>query len=170
MRIDLTLKALGGVLLAALAYVVGGAMRDPVVQVGDKAPAFTLVTNGGETVTERNFGGKLLVLNFWATWCPPCVEEMPSLNEFHRQLRDAGVVVLAVSVDRNEQAYRRFVERFGLEFPTALDTAAEVPASYGTFKYPETYIINARGEVLEKFIGEENWADPRLIDRIKKLL
>lgn len=170
MSFDNALKAAGAVLLAGLAFVVGDTVRERIVVVGDKAPDFQVVSEKGKSITPAQFGGKLLVLNFWATWCPPCVQEMPSLNEFHRQLKDSGVVVLAVSVDKNEAAYKRFIERFGLEFEVARDAEAGISASYGTFKYPETYVINARGEVLEKFIGEENWADPKLIERIKRLL
>jgi len=170
MNADKLLKALAVILTVALAGVVSATLREPNVQVGDRAPHFSIVSEKGRVVTPENFGGKLLVLNFWATWCPPCVEEMPSLNEFSRQLAASGVVVLAVSVDRDEAKYKRFIERFGLEFELARDSEAAISASYGTTKYPETYVINSRGEVLEKFIGEENWADPRLIERIKKLL
>lgn len=127
-------------------------------------------TPDGQSLTLADWRGQPLLLNFWATWCPPCVEEMPSLNEFQKQLRDSGVVVLAVSVDQNEPAYKKFIERYGLQFEVARDAEANISASFGTYRYPETYVINQRGEVLEKFIGEENWADPRLIERIKKLM
>ncbi len=170
MTLERGLQATATLLLAGLLYVISGSLSEPEIRVGDKAPAFQLTTDRGRAMTREDFGGKLLVINFWATWCPPCVQEMPSLNQFHRALKDSGVVVLAVSVDKNEAAYKQFVERFGLEFETARDASAEMPATYGTFKYPETYVINARGEVLEKFIGEENWADPALIERIKRLL
>jgi peroxiredoxin len=170
MNADKLLKALAITLTLALAAVVAATLQEPNVQAGDRAPYFSIVSEKGKVVTRESFGGKLLVLNFWATWCPPCVEEMPSLNEFSRELAPSGVVVLAVSVDRNEPAYRRFLDRFGLQFEVARDPDAAISASYGTTKYPETYVINERGEVLEKFIGEKNWADPRLIERIKKLL
>jgi cytochrome c biogenesis protein CcmG/thiol:disulfide interchange protein DsbE len=170
MNLDLALKAVIGVLLAGLGFVLTGVMSQPEVRAGDTAPRFSVVTTTGQTVTRDDFGGKLLVLNFWATWCPPCVAEMPSLNEFQRQLRESGVVVLAVSVDKNERVMREFVDRFGLNFAVARDADAEVPASFGTFKYPETYIIDSRGRVLEKLIAEQDWADPRLIDRVKRYL
>ncbi len=170
MNLDKTLRLVAGALALGLVALVADTMRDPVIQVGDKAPQFSIVSETGQPISRDSFGGKLLVLNFWATWCPPCVEEMPSLNEFHKQLRAAGVVVLAVSVDQNEPAYKRFIERYGLQFQVARDAEANISASFGTYRYPETYVINSRGEVLEKFIGEENWADPRLIERIKKLM
>jgi peroxiredoxin len=170
MTLDRVLKVSIGVLLAGLGFVLTGVMSQPEVKVGDRAPKFSVVTTKGKTLSRDDFGGRLLVLNFWATWCPPCVAEMPSLNEFQRQLRQAGVVVLAVSVDRNERAMRDFVERFGLDFEIAHDPDAGIPAAYGTFKYPETYIINSRGQVIEKLIAEQDWADPQLIERVKRYL
>lgn len=170
MNLEVALKALIGVLLAGLGFVLTGVMSDPDVKVGDRAPKFSVVTTDGRVLTRDHFGGKLLVLNFWATWCPPCVAEMPSLNEFHRQLQPEGVVVLAVSVDKNERAMRDFAERFGLDFAIAQDADAALPASFGTFKYPETYIIDERGRVLEKLIAEQNWADPQLIARVRRYL
>lgn len=170
MKLETGLKVLMGLLLGGLGFVLTGVMRDPDIQVGDRAPAFSVVTASGKTLTESDFGGKVLVLNFWATWCPPCVAEMPSLNEFQRQLGSAGVVVLAVSVDKNDRAVDEFVRRLGLTFEIARDPKAEIPASFGTFRYPETYIIDSRGRVLEKLINEQNWASPQLIERVKRYL
>lgn len=169
-KTDPILRGTALVLLGALCLVVADSMNDHIVKVGDRAPHFSVVTEKGKTLTRDSFGGKLLVLNFWATWCQPCVQEMPSLNRFHQELKDQGVEVLAVSVDKNEQAYKKFAERYALGFELSRDAAGDLPALFGTFKYPETYVINTRGEVLEKFIGEENWADPRLIERIRRLL
>ncbi len=170
MKLDLILKVLMGLLLAGLGFVLTGIMSQPNIQVGDRAPEFSVTASSGKTITRDNFGGKLLVLNFWATWCPPCVAEMPSLNEFQRQLGGDGVVVLAVSIDKNEAAMRQFIQRFGLRFETAHDPSAAIAASYGTFRYPESYIIDAKGQVIEKLISEQDWADPKLIARVKRYL
>jgi peroxiredoxin len=164
------LKLLIGLLLVVLVGVVWEAMRERVVVAGDTAPNFTVVTDSGRQVTRSEFGGRLLVLNFWATWCPPCVEELPSLNEFQKQMAGQGVVVVGISVDRNEKTYRQFLQRTKVAFLTARDPEARISADYGTFKYPETYIIDSKGEVLEKFIGPENWMDPNLINRVKSFL
>jgi cytochrome c biogenesis protein CcmG/thiol:disulfide interchange protein DsbE len=102
-KVDLIIKGTIGALLVALGFVVVWSMQEHIVGVGDTAPNFTLTTSAGDQVTPRNFGGKVLVLNFWASWCAPCVEEAPSLNEFAKTFKNSGVVVLGVSVDRNEQ-------------------------------------------------------------------
>ena len=159
-----------GVLLVALAGVIAASFREKVISVGDKAPDFSIATDDGRRVSRDDFGGRLLVLNFWATWCPPCIQELPSLNEFQRQLRSSGVVVLGVSVDQNEAAYRAFLQRANVGFLTARDPQAAISAEYGTFKYPETYIISADGRVLQKHIGPEVWTDEKLINSIRALL
>src|SRR3984957_18815486 len=120
-KVDLAIKGTIGALLVALGLVVTWSMQEHIVGVGDEAPNFTVTTSAGDQVTPRNFGGKVLVLNFWASWCAPCVEEAPSLNEFAATFKNSGVVVLGVSVDRKEEAFQNFVKRFGVAFPIARD-------------------------------------------------
>src|SRR5215831_3855449 len=111
-KTDRLLRAAMGLLMVALVYVIYIAIHERVVVAGDDAPGFTVRTDSGQTVSAPNFGGKVLVLNFWASWCPPCVEETPSLSRFAAQYADKGVVVLAVSVDRDANAYRNFLDKF----------------------------------------------------------
>jgi peroxiredoxin len=164
------LQVLIGVLLVALSAVVASTLREKVVNTGDRAPDFSVTTDRGVQLSRSNFGGKVLVLNFWATWCPPCVEEMPSLNTMAEQLAPAGVVVLGVSVDRNEQVYKQFLQNHGVKFQTARDPEADISSEYGTFKYPETYVIDASGKVQQKIIGPQNWTDPTVVSFIRSLL
>ncbi len=112
----------------------------------------------------------MLVLNFWATWCPPCIDEIPSLDAMAKQLGPKGVVVLGVSVDRNEAAYERFRKQARIGFLTARDPEARISSSYGTFKYPETYVIDSRGRVRQKHIGPRNWMEPEILQSIEALL
>lgn len=156
--------------LAVLVWAVYDTFREKIVTVGQTAPEFAVTTDTGRTITRSNFGGKLLVLNFWATWCPPCVEEIPSLNDLQQKLAGEGVVVLGVSVDRSKQVYDRFLERARVGFLTARDPEAGISSQYGTFKYPETYIIDSRGKVVEKIIGGANWTDPAMLSRVRSLL
>ncbi len=145
-------------------------LQEPIVNTGDKAPNFRITTDAGKIISRNDFGGKVLVLNFWATWCPPCIDEIPSLDQMARQLGPKGVVVLGVSVDKNQETYRRFLAGVKPAFQTALDSEADISASYGTYKYPETYVIDSEGRVRQKHIGGRNWTDPEIMKSIEALL
>lgn len=155
------------VLSAVLLYRISPYLRVNQVDPGDRAPAAELAKIGVDLEAYR---GKYVLLNFWASWCAPCVQETPSLNLLHQQLSPEGFVVLAVSVDRDEQAYQQFIDRFGLEFPTARDPDAMVAIRYGTNKYPESYLIDRDGYVVKKYIGAENWMRPEVVNYLKSLL
>jgi len=168
-KLDLALKAGIGILLVALAFVIVSSIRDRITDVGDTAPSFSIVTDQGRRITPTDFGGRLLVLNFWATWCAPCVEEVPSLGEFQKRMAGSGVVVVGVSVDKNPRLYRQFLQRFKPAFQTARDPDESIPNGYGTYKYPETYIIDRNGKVVEKVISARDWMDPDYIRSIESL-
>jgi cytochrome c biogenesis protein CcmG/thiol:disulfide interchange protein DsbE len=159
-----------GVLMLLLVGTIASTLREKVVRVGDKAPDFELVTDSGQRVTRSNFGGRLLVLNFWATWCPPCIEELPSLNELQQRLGGQGLVVLGVSVDKDGRAYREFLSKMQVRFLTARDPEAKISSAYGTFKFPETYVIDSRGRVVQKHIGARVWSDERILAQFRSLL
>lgn len=165
-----SIQILAGVLLVALCWVIAGSMQEPIVNAGDTAPKFKVVTDGGNTLTRSNFGGKVLVLNFWATWCPPCIEEIPSLDALQRQFGKQGLVVLAISVDKNEKTYRDFLKRANVSFQTARDPEADISASYGTYKYPETYLVDRDGKVVAKYISNQDWMDESILKEIRALL
>ena len=163
-------NGLMAVLLAAFCYVIYDSFTERLVEVGDTGPNFSMTTDAGKKVTRDNFGGKILVLNFWASWCQPCVEEIPSLNELQKQLGPSGLVVLGISVDKNKKNYDLFRKRARLVFDTSLDSEANISASYGTFKYPETYIMGPDGKVIEKIISNRNWVTDPVFERLKGLL
>mgnify|MGYP000973371656 CR=1 FL=1 len=169
-RADLVLKAAIGILTIALCAVVAGTLEPKVINKGDTAPKFSLTTDQGRTITRSDFGGKLLVLNFWATWCAPCLEELPSLDQFTRKFANQGVTVLAVSVDKNEKRYRDLLNRVKPAFLTTRDAEADLPASYGTFLYPETYVIDRNGKVLYKEAAARDWMDPAFLNYFQSLL
>jgi len=137
-------------------------------RIGSSAPDFT-VQDSEHTVTLSRLRGQVVVLNFWATWCPPCVEEMPSLVEMQRRMKDKGVTVLAVSVDVDENAYRQFVKKHGVTLLTVRDPAQKVNGVYGTFKFPETYLIDRKGIMQRKFIGAIDWNSAEVTDLLGKL-
>jgi cytochrome c biogenesis protein CcmG, thiol:disulfide interchange protein DsbE len=167
-RVDRLLRIGIGLLAVAFVYVIYAAIHERVVVAGDEAPGFTIRTDSGRQVSVPDFGGKLLVLNFWASWCPPCVEETPSLSRFAGQWKDKGVVVVALSVDRDEKAYQGFIRKFHPEFETARDW--KIHEDYGTFMYPETYIIDSHGKVVKKIAEGADWTDPALNQYIQSLL
>jgi thiol-disulfide isomerase/thioredoxin len=167
-KIDRYLRLGIGLLAAALVFVIYAAIHQRVVEAGDTAPGFTLTTDNGRAVTVPNFGGKLLLLNFWASWCAPCVEETPSLSKLAQDYASKGVVVLGVSVDKDPAAYRKFVEKYAPAFLTVRDT--KLHEEFGTFMYPETYIIDAKGHVVQKIAEGADWNDPRVKQYIDSLL
>ena len=114
----------------------------------------------GRPATLSGLRGKVVVVNFWATWCPPCVEETPSLNHLQERLVPRGGMVLGVSVDEDPAAYERFLQDYHITFPTYRDPSRQISASYGTFIYPDTYIIDRRGRIARKIIGAQDWDSP----------
>jgi len=136
--------------------------------VGNPAPEFT-VTDADRTVSLKDLRGKVVVLNFWATWCPPCVEEMPSLVRLQREMKDKGVTVLAVSLDEDARQYRTFLEKNHVDLLTVRDPQQKSNELYGTFKFPETYVIDRQGVLRRKFIGPVDWTKPDIVDYLSKL-
>lgn len=169
-KVDRILQASIGLLLLVFTGLLYNTMHEHVVNVGDAAPSFTITASNGTPISPANFGGKLLVLNFWATWCGPCVEEVPSLDQLARRFKDRGLVVLGVSVDKDEAAYKQFLNRFHVGFLTARDPDQNINRDYGTVQYPETYIINSSGKVIDKIVGPANWTDGRMVDHVQSLL
>lgn len=165
--IDKALRAGILALTLALVGVVTMTLRERVVVAGDSAPGFEIATDSGKKISRSDFGGRLLVLNFWATWCPPCISELPSLNAMASELKGSGVVVLGISVDKDKAAYDTFLRKVRLNFETARDPEADISSDYGTSKYPETYVISRDGKVLEKFIADQNWMAPQILERLR---
>jgi peroxiredoxin len=137
-------------------------------RIGQTAPVFT-VQDSDRKVSLADLHGKIVVLNFWATWCPPCVEEMPSLVEMQARMKDRGVTVLAVSLDKDEPAYKKFITGNRIDLLTVRDPDEKSSSLYGTFKYPETYIIDRNGVVRRKFIGPVDWNGTEIVDYLQKL-
>jgi peroxiredoxin len=157
-------------MLCAFVGVLYLSLHDNVVKAGDRAPEFTIKADNGQTVTAKDFGGKLLILNFWATWCAPCINEVPSLNQLQRALGPDGVVVFGVSEDKDAQAYKDFLAKFGVSFLTVRDPSQSIKQKYGTLQIPETYLINRDGKVVEKVVSDADWSSERMIEHVKSLL
>lgn len=167
-KIDRYLRLGMGVLAVVLVYLLYAAIHERIVVAGDTAPEFSITADNGKTVSIPNFGGKLLLLNFWASWCGPCAEETPSLSKFAQTYAAKGVVVLGISVDKEPQAYQRFLQRYAPTFLTARDL--KIHEDFGTYMYPETYIIDAKGHVMMKIAEPADWMDPKVTQYIDSLL
>jgi cytochrome c biogenesis protein CcmG, thiol:disulfide interchange protein DsbE len=137
-------------------------------RIGKAAPDFT-VQDSDRKVTLSEFHGQVVVLNFWATWCPPCIEELPSLMEMQRRMKAKGVTVLAVSVDEDENAYKDFLKAHGVNLLTVRDPSGKSNQLYGTVKFPETYIIDRNGVMRRKFIGAVDWTEPEITNFLGKM-
>jgi cytochrome c biogenesis protein CcmG/thiol:disulfide interchange protein DsbE len=136
--------------------------------IGSTAPDFT-VQDSDHKVSLSDFRGKIVVLNFWATFCPPCVDEMPSLVQMDQRLKDKGVAVLGVSIDVDADAYHRFLKDYKVGFVTVRDPEQKSATLYGTHGWPETYIIDRNGIIRRKFIGPVNWIEPEIVEFLTKL-
>jgi peroxiredoxin len=167
-------KVLGGLsLIAAFAVLYVFSMPsyrqgEPSV-AGRRAPEFTVEANGRQ-VHLADFRGKVVVLDFWASWCPPCVEEAASLNALQQRISGQGGTVLGLSWDDDPAAYQKFLTEHGVNFPTYIDSDKKIGTNYGTTIIPEVYMITREGRIARKIVGPQDWTSPELTAAIDTLL
>lgn len=166
-----------GMIVAVVGVVLSLAWRQPVNRSAEpaspfaemsvvrykgtaEAPDFSLPSLDGDPVTLSALRGQVVFLNFWATWCPPCREEMPSIERLHRELRIEGLAVLALDVGESPAVVARFVESFRLSFPVLLDADSEVSRRYGISGLPTTVLVDRSGRVVGGAVGPRDWASP----------
>jgi peroxiredoxin len=169
MKVDHILHASLTAMLCLFVVALYTTLRDNTVKVGDSAPDFSIRADNGKVITPRDFGGKVLILNFWASWCPPCVYEAPSLNELQRRFGSKGLVVLGVSQDESETGYKAFLDRFQVSFPTARQPDETIKNRYGTIQIPESYIIR-NGKVIEKVVSDVDWTSGPMVQFVQSQL
>jgi peroxiredoxin len=149
-------------MLAALLPLAFGSACDRgahPAQTGKLAPDFT-VADGTSSIHLANYRGRVVLLNFWATWCPPCIEEMPGLIELHHERPD--LAILAVSIDEDPDAYRSFLTLRHVDLTTVRDPGQTAAKLYHTEAWPETYIIDRRGFIRRKIVGDPDWSNPEI--------
>ena len=143
---------------------------DPLPEIlrGKPTPDFQLPDSTGHTVSLRDQIGHPVLLNFWATWCPPCVDEVPSLEDLARRIEGTDLRMLAVSVDDEWSAIRRFFAH-GTKMGVLLDTSHDVPKKFGTTAYPETFLVDSAGRIRYYFINKRDWSRPEAVACLESL-
>ena len=135
-------------------------------QVDTVAPQFSL-SDGSQSVDLAKLRGKIVLLNFWASWCPPCIEELPTLMELHRRMPE--VVVVAISIDEDPEKYQRFLTKNHVDLLSVRDPSQRIETMYGTAQIPETYVIDRHGRLRRKFVSAQNWTSPEIMEYLAKL-
>ena len=162
-----TVRRGAAALLLALAALAGGCDRgDHPVQLGIPAPEFAL-NDGQHAVDLHQLRGQVVLLNFWATWCAPCIEELPSLEALQGVMPQVKVV--AVATDEDAASYQAFVQRRDIPLLTVFDASQSSNVKYGTFRFPESYLIDKQGVIRRKFIGPQDWTSPEIVEELRKL-
>jgi thiol-disulfide isomerase/thioredoxin len=151
----------------AFAFLIAGCDRgDHPGQIGKTAPGFS-VTDSTKTVRLADYRGKVVVLNFWASWCAPCLQEFPSLIQLQRDM--PNVIVLAVSFNDDPDAYKSYIVENHIDLLTVYDATQKSNRAYGTTRPPETYVIDRNGVIRRKFIGPQDWTSPEIVTYLNKL-
>ena len=140
-------------------------LREPVAPI-----VFSLPLIGGGNQSLQSLKGQVVVLNFWATWCPPCRQEMPSMERLYTRFRDQGLVLLGVDIRESRESVAAFVKEYGLSFPIALDFSGITSGQYGIQAIPTTYIINRSGNIIAQVIGSIEWDTPAALEAFELLL
>ena len=169
---------LGSLLVAAVVLgVVGlailwGEPAPPPLERGSAAPVFELPDlDGSRRLRLAELRGRVVLLNFWATWCKPCEDEMPAMERLYRALHDPEFELVAISVDGDPSEVVRFRDRLGLSFPILLDPRSEVSRAYQTTGYPESFLIDRAGNLASRrFVGPRAWDDPDYVAVVKRVL
>jgi peroxiredoxin len=159
-------------LLLLTAFLGAGCNKqeEPAIE-GNHAPDFTLKDLNGEPVRLSALKGKVVLVNFWATWCPPCREEIPSMVKLNQSMQGKPFQMLAVSIDEGgRNAVQSFFRKGGVTLPALLDTDGKVARRYGTTGVPETFVVDGKGVILKKVIGSMDWSSPDVIAALDDLM
>jgi cytochrome c biogenesis protein CcmG/thiol:disulfide interchange protein DsbE len=153
-----------------LAVVFSDPQESTQLGQGSSAPVFDLPLIDGGQQSLADYRGKVVLLNFWATWCKPCQDEMPSMERLHVELRDQGFELVAISVDDELAPVLEFRDEHELSFPILLDADMAVANAYQTNRFPESLLIDGQGKIISRFVGPREWDDPLYVERIRELL
>ena len=174
-KLNPILLVLIGVLSLLSLYLIffGGNRPGPKEELkptGVPARDFGLPALKGDYVKLSDYKGKVVFLNIWATWCPPCRDEMPSMESLYQRLKGRNFELLSVSIDREgEKVVRPFVAKFGLSFPVLLDPDNKTYRLYGLTGVPESFIVDKNGIVIDKIIGPQDWMKKEWLDYFDRI-
>jgi len=135
------------------------------------SPQFELPSLAGGMIKLSDYRGKVVFINFWATWCGTCEVEMPSMEKLYRKYKDSGFEMLTISVDKDQSLIEPFMKKFNLTFPVLLDPESEVAKTvYKTTGVPETFIVNREGLIVHKAIGPRDWANEETLEAFSQMV
>jgi len=161
---------IGTVVLLAACLLAGCNKPETPAIEGNPAPDFTLKDLAGKPVQLSSLKGKVVLVNFWATWCPPCREEVPSMVRLNQAMQGKPFQMLAISIDEGgKDAVESFFRKGGVTLPALLDTDGKVAKRYGTTGVPETFVVDGKGVILKKVIGPMDWSAPEVIAALDDL-
>ncbi|MRR53695.1 MAG: TlpA family protein disulfide reductase [Deltaproteobacteria bacterium] len=150
--------------------VVACSTESSAPRPGSVAPDFSVKDATGKTVQLSDLRGNVVLLNFWATWCPPCKEEVPALSRLNARMAGTAFRMVTISIDEGgSNAVESFFQVSGYRLPTLLDPAGTVGRLYGITGIPETFIIDAQGVIRKKIVGPRAWDDPSVISYLEEL-
>ena len=169
-------------MIVVLAFFIGGCQGDRRgVNPGDVAPDIQGISPSGQPLALHSITGKVLLVNFWATWCAPCMAELPDLQALYANLRDKGFVVVGVAIDDSRDNIQEAINRFGITYPVIIDSNYQTKRRYEIRGMPESYLLDSKYQVLvipdpeegspvTKIIGPRDWAQNRALQVFKGLL
>jgi peroxiredoxin len=162
---------IGAAVAAAAGFAIwmGPSVPAPLAS-GSAAPSLELERLGGGRASLEALRGRVVLINFWATWCKPCEDEMPAMERLYRTLAGPDFELLAVSVDERRDEVEAFRERLGLSFPILLDPERRAAGAYQTFRFPESLVVDRRGRVVERYVGPKDWDAAPYVARLRDLI
>jgi len=167
LRLGLVLAVLAG---AALGFVYLQKGKGYALKIGEPAPPFELNALDGTRTSLASLRGRVVLVNLWASWCPPCLQEMPSLERLHQRLKGEGLVVVGVSVDDKPKAVRDVLAKTPLTFTILQDPESTTATAYRTTGYPETFLVDKKGVLRRSFVGPMEWDSPSMIETMRALM
>ncbi len=157
--------------LAMLGAAPAGGSLQTLSEMPDRppAPAFSLQDIDGARHRLEDYRGQVVIVNFWATWCPPCREEMPSMQRAWEQIRTQGIIMLAVNIGEDEDTIAQFTANYPVDFPLLLDRDSAVVQSWPVLGLPTTFVVDPEGRLAYRAIGGRHWDDLKLLARVQAL-